>query len=147
MDERIVVGIDGSETARRALRWGAEEAIRRGARLEVVHAWTYPPMSTEEKLFVSAASLEQAAQDTLDAELVRLEEDGCAVTVTGRVLEGPAAEVLLRAAEGASLLVVGARGIGPLRSLLLGSVSSSCVRRAGCPVVVVPAVADRHLVA
>jgi nucleotide-binding universal stress UspA family protein len=58
MHERIVVGIDGSETARRALRWAAEEAGRRGGHLEVVHAWTYPPMSTEEKLFVSAASLQ-----------------------------------------------------------------------------------------
>ncbi len=54
------------------------------------------------------------------------------------LIEGEPAEVLLRQTDEARLLVVGSRGYGPLRRVLLGSVSSAVVAHAACPVIVVP---------
>jgi nucleotide-binding universal stress UspA family protein len=59
-----------------------------------------------------------------------------AVKVEARVIEGPAAEVLIDASRRASLLVVGSRGYGGFVGLLLGSVSQHCVTHAHCPVMV-----------
>ncbi|SCE95545.1 universal stress protein [Micromonospora mirobrigensis] len=64
------------------------------------------------------------------------EGPGC--VVSGEVVEGPPAEVLASAARGADLLVLGSHGHSRLRHTVLGSVSEECVRRATCPVVVVP---------
>lgn len=69
----------------------------------------------------------------------KLPDELTEVTVARHVAEGNAAACLLEASKGAELLVVGKRGLGGFRGLLLGSVSQQCVLHAACPVVVVPA--------
>jgi nucleotide-binding universal stress UspA family protein len=138
---RIVVGVDGSEHSLRALRWALEEASFRKARLEAVTAWhtTY----TGDVGFggyapIDPAQLEAGARVLLEDALEQVSADASSVPVESVVVEGTAAQALLATAKGADLLVVGNRGRGGFRGLLLGSVSSQCVHHAPCPVVVIP---------
>lgn len=140
---RIVVGIDGSRGAARALRWAIEEATLRGASLEAVFVIAPPgldarsPAGMEPVVDQHGGALE-ALGEAVDLVL----EDGVTeVEVEQRIEEGPPASRLIAAAEGADLLVVGTRGRGGFRGLLLGSVSQQVVTHATCPVVVVPTTA------
>jgi nucleotide-binding universal stress UspA family protein len=141
MTERIVVGVDGSETARLAARWAAVEARLRGATLELVTAWEVAPAAhgygyvaiPEDFL----KDLTKAAEDTVAAALEVVRAEAPDAEVQTKVVEGHAAQVLLEAAEGAELLVVGCRGLGGFRELVLGSVSQQCAHHARCPVVIV----------
>ena len=138
---RIVVGVDGSEHSIRALRWALEEASFRKARLQAVTVWhnTY----TGDTGFggfapVDPAQLEEGARRGLEDALAQVSADASSCPVEPVVVEGGAAQALLATAKGADLLVVGNRGRGGFRGLLLGSVSSQCVQHASCPVVVIP---------
>jgi nucleotide-binding universal stress UspA family protein len=138
---RIVVGVDGSKHALVALRWALQEAQVRGAPLDVVAAWQYPVAVDDAIPFavgVDPGLLEKGAVATIDDALARAGVTGDAPGITRIAAPGPAAEVLIQAAEGADLLVVGTRGRGGFKGLLLGSVSSQCAQHASCPVVVVP---------
>lgn len=139
--QRIVVGYDSSPGAHAALRWAAEEARLRGASLDVVHAWTYYVVGATGLMPVDPTDLEAAAGTVLDEALAELGTVR-GVEVNRRLTEGPAAQALLHAAEGADLLVVGSRGRGGFAGLLLGSVSQQVSHHARCPVVIVPAPAD-----
>jgi nucleotide-binding universal stress UspA family protein len=139
MAGRIVVGVDGSEGSRVALRWAAEEARLHQADLDVVYSWHHPY-----ETFVPMwglppwEELESQARETLEKLIA---DEGLSDTTppTRAVLvQGPAAPVLLDAAKDADLLVVGARGHGAFTGMLLGSVSQHCVTHARCPVSVVP---------
>ena len=136
MTGRIVVGVDGSEPSRAALRWAADEARLRGATLEAVLAWQMPFVG--DIPLPPIGDLERAAMATLEKVLA---DEGCAddtlTTVVSIVSEGASAPVLLDAAIDADLLVLGSRGRGAFRGMLLGSVSQHCVTHANCPVVVV----------
>ena len=134
---RIVVGIDGSEQASRALRWAVADARRRGAELEVVHAVPMPfnladpiliPPPPEHDL--RSAGLKVIDETLAEAEVADLE-------VRSTVVIGHAASVLCDAAKGAELLVVGSRGLGGFKGLLVGSVTHQVVAHAPCPVLVV----------
>jgi nucleotide-binding universal stress UspA family protein len=136
--DELMVGVDGSEESRAALRWAADVADAVGARLRVVSAWQYPP--------VVIGRLELAAADETDAELERqlralLAEVGVDVAereVVIEALRGAPAEALLRAAsEDVRMLVVGSRGLGGFRGLRLGSVSRQLCEHAPRPVTVV----------
>jgi nucleotide-binding universal stress UspA family protein len=136
---RIVVGVDGSSHARRALRWAAAEATRRGAQLDVVMAWTLLGDEAHDKVDPKAS--DDKARDKLRQilhEELGDQGDAAADGVQVTVVNDLAAKALLRAGEGADLLVVGSRGLGGFRELLLGSVSSQVVRHAPCAVVVIP---------
>jgi nucleotide-binding universal stress UspA family protein len=140
--ETIVVGSDGSPAATAALEWAIAEARLRDARLLVVHAWAVPVLaySTPYGVGPTADLIEaerKGAAAALDAALERVDVEG--VDVQRRVVEGPAAQSLLEAAEDADLLVVGSRGHGGFAGLLLGSVSQQCAQHAPCPVVIVRA--------
>jgi len=141
MSGRIVVGVDGSDTARFAARWAAHEARRRGAVLEMVCAWEVPTNTSGTGYVLATDDLVEGlvrnAEETLAAagETVRLEAGQ--IPVETRALEGPAVRVLLEASKGADLLVLGSRGLGGFRELLLGSVSQHCAHHATCPVVIV----------
>lgn len=138
---RIVVGVDGSPTSVLALLWAAEEAVLRQATLAVVHAWSDSNVGTGipgSAFSVDIESLKQAARATLDEVLdsTTLPEG---IRIERHVIMGPGASVLLDASADADLLVVGTRGLGNVKGLILGSVSHACISQATCPVVVVPA--------
>ena len=141
----IVVGVDNSEGARAALEFALEEAKLRGARLRAVHAWH----STS----IGAAGIEAGVQPMFAAELADLQRGVEAsfeatlreaipepgdVDVEHRIVEGTAAAALVEDSRGADLLVVGSRGLGGFRGLLLGSVGQQVAHHAACPVVIVP---------
>jgi len=130
----IVVGVDGSEGSRRALDWAAREAAERGGALRAVVAWRWDGGTT-----VSPIEERQRASELLDQEITALTTRvGSASPVVGEVVEGRAADVLTTAARGADLLVLGSHGHGRLQHTVLGSVSEECIRKATCPVVVIP---------
>lgn len=144
-ERKVVVGTDGSESSRLAIRWAAEEAARRGATLVVVTAWQYPVLTTM-PAFGVLPPVDEMSEEAERALHAMLEEEGLVgrddLTVLESVVQGPAAPALLEAAEDADLLVVGSRGHGGFKGLLLGSVSQAVVSHATCPVVVVPAAKD-----
>jgi len=135
-EKRIVVGVDGSESSKAALRWAIRQARLTGCSVDAVTAWRYPSTYGLAPLGDQGADLESDASKDLTAalnEVSGLEPD---VPVRPQVSEGRAGDVLLRAARGADLLVVGNRGHGEFASALLGSVSLYCVLHAHCPVLI-----------
>lgn len=134
----ITVGVDGSEGASAALHWAAAEARLRGARLRIVHAWSIPTMGYGYVPPVSLTDdLGQVAAEGLDKWLGGAAAELEGLEVERLTREGNAGKVLADAAAGTELLVVGSRGLGGFRELLLGSVSHQCAQRASCPVVIV----------
>lgn len=135
---RIVVGVDGSESSSGPLLWAARQAELTHACLEVVLVSQLPLMAYGYAV-PALAGVDPASQakQTLDATIhsVLGEPDG--LEVVPIVTRGPIAKTLLRIAEGADLLVLGARGHAALVGMLVGSVSEPCVSHAKCPVVVV----------
>jgi nucleotide-binding universal stress UspA family protein len=139
---RIVVGVDGSEGARKALRWAVEEADAHDATVEAVHVWQLPmitPGLGAPMVALDPSDFQRGAAEQLDEAL----HDALGETISDRVervvVEGYPASVLLDRSEKADLLVVGSRGRGGFAGLLLGSVSQQCVHHAKCPVVVIHA--------
>jgi nucleotide-binding universal stress UspA family protein len=137
---RVVVGIDDSETARRALEWALEAGRVHQATVEAVHAWSVPYSGGE--MFgagvLDPESFEAAARHIIDQAVESADASGLPAPVTRTVTNGSAAAAILGAAEGADLVVVGTRGFGGFKGMVLGSVSNNIAHRATCPVVVVP---------
>lgn len=138
--KRIVVGVDGSPESRRALRWAAQEAKLHAAHLSVIHAYTVPHLGLVEQELATdlLVRIEREAQDLVENEVDELDDTRSGLEVSCAAAEGTPAQILLDAAEEADLLVVGSRGRGGFRALLLGSVSAQCAHHATCPVVIVP---------
>lgn len=138
----VVVGVDGSDGSSAALRWAAAEARLRGATLMVVQAWHIPSIGYGTYAAVPTDGFEgwgkQAAAD-LDEQVSKVLGPEPEVTVVKEVVEGPAARVILDAADRAELVVVGSRGRGGFSGLLLGSVSAHVAHHAHCPVTIVHA--------
>jgi nucleotide-binding universal stress UspA family protein len=138
----IVVGIDTSDHAKAALRWALEEAQLRQATVVAIHAWEPPVVAPglEPAPQLNIAAVLAELRDAADRLARRIVEEVAGqeppVTVEPTAVEGPAATALVEAAEDADLLVVGSRGLGGFRGLLLGSVSQQCVQHAPCPVLV-----------
>lgn len=137
--ERIVVGIDGSSESRDALAWAVREARAHGGRVEAVQAWHVPPLATYPfgAIALDTGTFEDAAREMLDRVVDGTDTRGLAAPVERIVACGTPSAVLIEAAKGADLLVVGCRGLGGFRGLMLGSVSAQCVHHAPCPVLVV----------
>jgi nucleotide-binding universal stress UspA family protein len=136
----IVVGVDGSDSAREALRFAVQEARLRGAGLRVVTAWHMPAMAYGAVGFSPAVDptvFEDSAGAALEAALAGLGEQADDVEIEPAVRTGQPAHVLTEEARGADLLVVDSRGHGGFAGLLLGSVSHQCALYASCPVVIV----------
>ncbi|MBJ7450993.1 MAG: universal stress protein, partial [Blastococcus sp.] len=142
---RVVVGVDGSAGSLAALVAAIEEAARLGARVDAVSTYPRAEDRTDlESLLVPSvevvrARLGDVVREQLDAALTEVGRRGGAPAPEVRVeiVEGPPGEVLTRWSRGAHLLVVGCRGRGALRALLLGSIALDCVIHAPCPVLVV----------
>lgn len=145
----VVVGVDGSPGSRAALVHALEEADRRAARLRVIVAAQVPEYWAMAYGMVAPpplAEIVDAARDIgqhqVDAVLADRPDLASRVEVSVEALAGVPAHVLLDAAEGADLLVIGHRGRGAVRSALLGSVGLQCVLHAACPVTIVRAAAS-----
>ena len=140
---RIVVGVDDSEGARRALLWAIEHAAALGASVEAVHAYDFRPAWIDYDEGAEAIERwRQRAATTAGNELHRVVTEvaqGHDATIQEVVVPSDAVTALVDRAHGAELLVVGSRGRGTFSGLLLGSVSRRCTEHAPCPVVVVPA--------
>ncbi|MFE0771711.1 universal stress protein [Streptomyces sp. NPDC058861] len=138
MAGRIVVGVDGSEPALKALKWAAGQAALTGDSLEAVIAWEYPASWATLMPGVPAEfDPERLAAQILDQALADALAPEAAADATRTVVGGNAAQALVDAAKDASLLVVGDRGHSGFRAAVLGSVSTQVAQHAPCPVVVV----------
>jgi nucleotide-binding universal stress UspA family protein len=139
-DPRIVVGVDGSESSKHALRWAIRQSELTGAPVDAVNAWEIPPYIGLAPIVETGAEGEalcKACEQVLADTLAEVAGVDCPATVHTRVVQGHPAFTLLRASEDADLLVLGCRGHGGFLGTLLGSVSQYCVQHATCPVVVV----------
>lgn len=139
----IVVGVDGSECSRSALRFAFDEARMRKAKLRIVVAWHVPLAAYGAGLTPPPPNLaedaEAGAKEVLEEALAATREDASSVEFETVIREGSPGGVLIEESEHAELLVVGSRGHGGLRELVLGSVSHECVMHAHCPVTIVRA--------
>jgi nucleotide-binding universal stress UspA family protein len=136
-DRRIVVGVDGSEPSKAALRWAELIARSTASTIDVVTAWEYPlsaggwtALPTDWR---PAEEAEKLASATVDEVFGPYRPPG----LTVRVVEGNATRVLLDAGRGAHMLILGGRGHGGFVGMLLGSVSNHTAAHAHCPVLVV----------
>jgi nucleotide-binding universal stress UspA family protein len=133
-DRRIVVGVDGSESSRRALEWAVAEARVRDAIVHIVHSWSYPNLAG----YANSRQRPSRAPADVVADAVRQAADlDASVPTRAEVRETQPARALIEASEGADLVVVGVGGKGGWGGMLTGSVSDACARHASCPVVVV----------
>ena len=136
----VVVGDDGSRCAAAAVRAAAEEAVLRGAKLHVIRAWSITsavrPPGVPSGIVPSMQEFEAA---TLEAARGRVEEllSDVDVEVEVHAVHAAPAKALIQAATDADLLVVGTRGHGGFKQLLLGSVADQCLRHAPRSVLVV----------
>jgi nucleotide-binding universal stress UspA family protein len=139
MNGLIVVGIDGSDQSKQALRWALEEARLRGASVRVVYAWwARPVLIPGSPVLAGDWELQRRSAEEFVEDFVEQEVDKSAdAEVTPVAVHGIPADVLVQRGKGADLLVVGSRGHGGIAGLLLGSVSQHCVHHATCPVVIV----------
>ncbi len=138
---RVIVGVDGSEGSITALQFAVAEARLRGTELLAVNAWHIPPGVYGSGWAPTPLDLDEyrkLAQKALEASLVDAGITDAGVAVTPVLREGQPADVLCVEAGIDDLLVVGSRGLGGFRGLLLGSVSQQVVHHAPCPVVIVP---------
>ena len=137
----VLVGVDGSDASRSALRLASEEAQAHGAALVALTAWEAAPPIAGPYGRPPAMELEGHPEDEVARELSATVTDVLGAEVAGavttRAVEGQAAKVLVDASEGADLVVVGTRGHGGFVGLLLGSTSQQVVAHAHCPVLVV----------
>jgi nucleotide-binding universal stress UspA family protein len=139
----IVVGVDGSEDAARAVSWAAVQADLENRPLALVH-------SAEQVLLLGSgwldaqgvdrvrldAAVNRAAEAVLAHAREQAQEAAPEVEVTTHLVRDDARIALVDASADAHLVVMGSRGLGPVRSALLGSVSASVAKHANCPVVV-----------
>jgi nucleotide-binding universal stress UspA family protein len=138
----VVVGVDGTPGSFTAIRWAAEEALRRRLPLRLVYVYRWPPnygptpmytawpardpleiKQTAEQLVLEAAEVARAAQPTVE--------------VTAESVEGSRVPELVAESARAAVLVLGSRELGAFGSVLLGSVGAGVAARAACPVVVI----------
>jgi nucleotide-binding universal stress UspA family protein len=134
---RIVVGVDGSSSSMTALRWAIRQARLTGCVVEAVTAWRLPSSYGLAPPAEGAMDFEGDAHKILTDALNEVSGEAPDVVICPSVIEGNAADVLVRAARGADLLVVGSRGHGGFAGTLLGSVSQHCLHHAPGPVLVI----------
>ncbi|GAA2495840.1 MULTISPECIES: universal stress protein [Actinomycetes] len=138
--ERIVVGVDGSEGSKQALNWAVRQAELTGGWVEAVIAWDVPQFHGALGWMPPSSSDEAALEGRAQSEVTSAVEEAVAAHPTVQVSTvaryGTPASVLLEASRDAALLVVGSRGLGGFKGLLLGSVAQHCVQHAHCPVLV-----------
>ena len=140
-DQRIVVGVDGSDYSTKALRLAGRMARVLDAPLEVLTC-----LGTSDRFLAShlpeessptTTQLEETAKRLVDESLERAFGGDVPAGLTRTVKFGPPAKVLVEESRNAQLLVVGRRGRGGFLAQIMGSVSGACAAHAHCPVLVV----------
>jgi len=130
----VVVAVDASDSSRDAIRRAAEEATAHQARLEVVHAWDFLDQPGPE---FDPHYGEHSARQRVERFLADVLGNEARPDMDVRMVNDHAARALVDASQGAFVLVVGARGLGGFKGILLGSVSQHVVHHAACPVLIV----------
>jgi nucleotide-binding universal stress UspA family protein len=145
----IIVGVDGSDQSRAALEWAVREARLRQDTIRVLCAWhveaVYGAMGFIPP--ITSGMFERAARKTV-ANMLEAQADAIhGIAIERSVVQGPAAEKLVEAADDtdAALIVVGSHGHGTILTMLLGSVSLRTLHLASCPVVVVRSPASEEV--
>jgi nucleotide-binding universal stress UspA family protein len=133
----IVVGVDESDGAARALAWAAREGRLHRWRVTALLAWGYVDKHHEDDDTFDPHYGQRNAVATLDAFVEKALGPSAAAAIDRLAVCDLAAGALLDASSGADLLVVGARGLGGFRGLLLGSVSQHCLHHTTCPIAIV----------
>ncbi|SCF19321.1 universal stress protein [Micromonospora mirobrigensis] len=136
----VVVGVDGSESALRAVRLAAVEADRRGRPLRVVHGFIWPLLHVPITPLTEGpprGGLRHQAEDLVAAAVDVARQAAPDVRVTGEIIDGEASAVLLGETPTAVLTVLGDRGLGGFTALVVGSVAIQVATHADCPVLVV----------
>ncbi|MCA1221227.1 universal stress protein [Streptomyces sp. 8L] len=134
-EHRVVVGVDGSDSSKEALRWAVSQAEATGATVDAVTTWEFPVTGWTPG--VTNGQFAEWAEQTLNESVDDVVGPGAPVEVRRTVQCGNAAQVLIDTAKGADLLVVGSRGHGGFAGALLGSVGQHCAQHADCPVVII----------
>ncbi|MGD0851907.1 MAG: universal stress protein [Acidimicrobiales bacterium] len=136
---RIVVGVDGSPLSMNAVEFAVEETQLRHGHLHVTYA--YPVMAKPVTGSTGKDYYEQVEDDAREVlEGIKSSAPSTeGIEVEWLAVPGNPAEVLIEASNGAALLVVGSRGVGGFKGLMMGSVSTQCVHHSHCPVLVVRA--------
>ena len=136
----VVVGIDGSAYSKAALRFAADEAKLRRAELRVVTAWEVPRSVYPAVYYLPLLDPETVAEYARQQAQLEIDEilgpDGYELLALV-VREGTAPDVLLDEARDATMLVLGSRGHGGFKGILLGSVSQHLAAHAPCPITIV----------
>jgi nucleotide-binding universal stress UspA family protein len=135
----VVVGFDTDRAGTHALDWAADEAVRLGRGLRIVHSWSIP-MAVASELGAAAPyeALRAAHAEALATVAQRVRDVRPGLDVVETLQTGPAAVALVDASGAAELLVVGAHGRGTVGSLILGSVSHDVLLNLPCPIAVIP---------
>ncbi|WP_182525961.1 universal stress protein [Nocardioides dongkuii] len=137
----VVVGVDGSDGSARAVRWAAVEAGLTHRPLTLVNGFTVQGTVWLAEAGIDSEALAKAIRDEAATMLEKARDEALALhpdlDVRGLVVGTDARDALEELSRSAAVLVVGSRGRGPVRSLLLGSVSVAVSKQAHCPVVVV----------
>ncbi|MFI7583731.1 universal stress protein [Kocuria sp. M1N1S27] len=134
--QRILVGIDGSDSSKAALREGAEIARALDAPLTAVMFWQGPPIY-EGWETVDPNRPPEGTEDVLRSTVAEVFGGEVPEDVSTQLLHGRAAARLVEESEDALMLVLGRHGHGGMRRPALGSVSNACIAHAHCPVLVV----------
>lgn len=139
-EDIVVVAVDGSEASKNAVRWAANTAMKRGIPLRIASSYTVPQF-----LYAEGMVPPKDLFDDLQAETLEKIEEARAVAhevapeikIGHTIAEGSPIDMLLELSKGVTMIVMGSRGMGGLSGMVMGSVSSSVVSHASCPVVVV----------
>lgn len=138
----VACGFDGSPESRLALEWSARLTREGTGRLRVISVYTPTAFGN---VGAGGAFSFESVNRVLRRELAEAQEralSGVGTEAEGVLLDGAAAQVLADASSDADVLIVGSRGYGPVRAVVLGSVSTRLMRDAVCPVIVCPRGAD-----
>ena len=142
----VLAGVDGSPCSLLALQYALEQAADRGVPLHVIRAWT-PPTPRWSPPNLDQRDITAAEKAALDELLASWREKYPDVEVTTEVVADNPSRVLAKASRHAQLVVIGSRGRGGFRGLLLGSVSQQLLHHSHCPVAVIreipPATAEQ----